>query len=204
VKAAHFLLLLPLLIASCASDSGNEESRPSRPQGATERSVDDWVSQTSKDNGFTQDANGNLVPKSNKRSHYERMGQDPNFQKSAVQKKEYKAGDFSKKSFWGNKEYDRKSFAGNTDGSRFSKASSLGNKDAREAATTSNLKSDYLTNSYSTGSAREAGRKDLAKPENDGIENRRDSFVQPSILGWQEQRSLSRQQSRSILGRGSN
>jgi hypothetical protein len=39
------------------------------------------------------------------------------------------------------------------------------------------------------------------KSSNDGIENRRETFQPPEIIDWREQRSLSVDQSRGILGR---
>ena len=161
--------------------------------------MDEWVSEKSKDNGFKKDANGNLVPKSDKRSSFESKGQDPNFTKD-FKKSEYKTGDYAKKSWWGNKDYNLKEYAGNTDGSRFQKSSALGGKGAREAGNHANIKGPYKTGNYATSDAREAGKSPIDKPSNDGIENRRKVYEAPGIIDWKEQRSMSMDQSKGILG----
>ena len=148
-----------------------------------------------------KDANGNWVPRNNRRSEFENKGQDPNFAGKDFQKKDYKAGDYAKKSFWGNKEYDHKAYAGNTDGSKFQKSSKLQDKGAREAGTSAAIPDSYKTDTYGTNAAREAGSSPLAKPGNAEIDNRQKVYQQPEIIDWQEQRKLSLDQSRGILGR---
>ena len=198
------LLLLPLiLLGSCASDSGTGKksaSASASSQAPKERSVDEWVSETSKDNGFKKDANGNLVPKSDKRSPFESKGQDPNFAGKDFKKKEYRTGDYAKKSWWGNKDYGSKQYAGNTDGSRFQKNSGLNGKGARESGNAAKIAGDYKTGDYATNSAREAGKKPITKHSNDGIENRKEEFEQPDVIGWKEQRSMSIDKSKGFLG----
>jgi len=202
MKKTHPLLLLPvILLAACASDSGNKKTTATQQtQGARVRGIDEWVQETSKDNGFKKDANGNLIPKSDKRSSFESQGENANFKKD-YKKSEYKTGDYTKKSWWGNKAYDSKQYAGNTDGSKFQKASDLQGKGARESGSNAKIPDAYQTDSYATKSAREAGRDPIAKPSNDGIENRREVTVQPEIIDWRELRSLSVDQSKGILGR---
>ncbi len=196
----HPLFLLPImLLAACASDSGNNATP--KPEGARIRTVDEWSADIAKDNGMIKGPDGNLIPKSNKRSSFESKGQDPNFAGKSFDKKQYKTGDYTKKSWWGNKEYDSKPYSGNTDGSRFQKASDLQGKGARESGSTAKIPDTYKTDTYATNSAREAGKDQIAKPSNDRIENRREVSMQPEILDWREQRSLSVDQSRGILGR---
>ena len=188
------LLLSAILLGSCASDSGTDKSKPAAtPQ---RKSLSERMSGES---GYKQDANGNWVAQSEKRSPYESVGQDPNFTKD-FKKQEYKTGDYTKKSWWGNKNYDSKSYAGNTDGSRFQKASALDGKGAREAGSNAKIPDPYKTGTYATGDAREAGKNSIAKPSNDGIENRREVYEAPEIMDWKEQRKLSMDQSKGILG----
>jgi hypothetical protein len=200
VKPIRHLLLIPVVLAaSCASDS-TAAKKKAEPTGATQRSADQWLADTTKDNGYTTDANGNFVPKSKKRSQFENMGESAYFKKD-YKKQEYKTGDYTKKSWWGNKEYDRKNYAGNTDGSRFQKASAAQGKGAREGGNAVDLPNAYQTDSYATDSARESQKSSIEKPSNDGIENRRGVFKHPEIIDWREQRSLSLDQSKGILGR---
>jgi hypothetical protein len=153
----------------------------------------------SEKNGYTKDANGNWVPQTDKRSSFESKGQDPNFTKD-FKKTEYKTGDYTKKSWWGNKDYDAKAYAGNTDGSRFQKASDLQGKGARESGSNTKIPDPYKTGTYATSDAREAGKNPIAKPSNDGIENRREVYEAPPVIDWREQRSLSVDQAKGLLG----
>mgnify|MGYP000110727435 CR=1 FL=1 len=57
-----------------------------------------------------------------------------------------------------------------------------------------------VAGTYATGDAREAGKNSIAKPSNDGIENRREVYEAPEIMDWKEQRKLSMDQSKGILG----
>lgn len=150
-------------------------------------------------NGYQKDASGNWVPQSDKRSAFENKGDDPNFAKK-FKKTDYKTGDYAKKSWWGNKNYDRKAYAGNTDGSRFQKPSDLQDKSARESDNTAKITAPYKTGNYATNSAREASKKNLAKPSNEGVDNRRKDYQAPEIIDWREQRNLTMDQSKGILG----
>lgn len=153
-------------------------------------------------NGYKRDSEGNYVLKNAKRSPYEDVGADPNFSGKNFAKKDFKTGEYgNKQSFWGSKEYDRKSYTGDTDGSRFQKDSRLQGQSAREASNTKNFKEDYKTGAYATSDAREAGKTDLAKPSNDLTDNRQKVFEQPEIIDWREQRKMTMEQSKGILGR---
>lgn len=192
MKNLRLLTLLSAgLFASCASDKKSIASTEPRRHSLSER--------LNEKNGYKQDANGNWVPQNDKRSPFENKGQDANFTKN-FKTKNYKTGDYAKKSWWGNKDYGKKSYAGNTDGSRFEKASGLDGKGAHEAGTAAKIAGNYKTNHYTTNNAREAGKNPIATSSNDGIENRRDSYVQPEVIDWRAQRTMSIGQSKSILG----
>jgi hypothetical protein len=193
VKTLLILAAPVILSASCASDSGNTNSAATAPRKSfTERMTED--------NGYKQDSEGNWKPRSDKRSSFESQSES-NFAGKDYKKQEYKAGDYAKKSWWGGKEYERQAYAGNTDGSRFQKNSDLQGKGARETATTLDTPDAYATNSYTTGAAREANAAAIKKTSNDEIENRRKVFDQPEIIGWREQRAMSMEQSKGLLGR---
>jgi hypothetical protein len=121
--------------------------------------------------------------------------------KKDYHKKEYKTGDYAKKSWWGSKDYERKSYAGSTDGSRFRKSSGMQDQAARETGSAAEIPAPYQTNSYATRGAREANTPEIARTGNAAIENRKKVFKQPDIIDWKEQRSLSLDQSKTILGR---
>lgn len=192
MKPIRVILLLPLLLlASCTSDSGPEKSTAPVHKTLSER--------MNEKNGYTQDSNGNWTPQNNRRSPYEAKGETQDAKKD-FKKQAYKTGDYAKKSWWGNKEYDRQSYAGKTDGSRFEKTSALQDKGAREANTTAKIPDNYPTGDYATGPARETKSKPIAKPSNALIDKRKKVFQQPEIIDWREQRTLSLDQSKGILG----
>ena len=191
MKTRLFLLLPLVFAASCSTDSGGN-ARP-EPRKSLSQRLDET-------NGYAQDADGNWVPRSDKRSQFENKGRSPYF-KGSYDKKTYQAGEYKRKSWWGNKEYGRPQYAGNTDGSRFQTTSRFDGAGAREAGNAARIPDPYQTGTYGTGAAREAGSDRLAKPGNAEIENRREVYQAPEIIDWREQRQLSLEQSRGILGR---
>jgi hypothetical protein len=201
VKNLHLSLIFPaMLLVSCASDSKKEKSSPA--EATKHKSLEErFQSGGGRDpNGFQQDSDGKLTIKNAKRSPFEAKGES-NMASKSFDKKAYKSGDFSKKSFWGNKEYDRKAYTGNTDGSEFQKSSKIAEKGARESSTTAKIPEKYDTNAYATDAAREAGNAPIQKGTNDQFENKRDDFERPAIIDYREQRQMSKAQATSILGR---
>jgi len=186
-------LLLTLLAASCASDSGNSSPAPEAQKPLSQR--------LNESNGYKQDANGNWVPKIDKRSSFESQGESPYF-KGEYHGKTYKAGEYAKKSWWGNKDYGRQSYAGDTDGSRFQQKSRLDGQSARETTgDTAKISGPYQTGNYATSAAQEAGNSRLAKPSDAVTDSRRKVYPQPEIIDWQQQRAITLDQSKGILGR---
>jgi hypothetical protein len=185
-------LAAAVLLVSCGSDSKPQATPSSPPKSLSQR--------LNESGGYKQDSEGNWKPTSDKRSAFEGQGATYDSQKS-YRKETYKTGDYTKKSWWGNKEYDRQPYTGNTDGSRFQTTSGLQGKGAREANTSARIPDPYETGTYQTNSAREAGNAAIQKPSNDLIDNRQKVFQQPEIIDWREQRSLSMEQSKGILGR---
>lgn len=195
MKTQNFIAFLTLIaLASCASESARKDNVDATPARKS------LLSRVTEDSGYKQDSQGNWVPQDKRRSPYESQGQSAYFQKD-FKKQEYKAGDYSKKSWWGNKELDRQSYAGNTKATRYQKTSDLQGKSPRESKNVANTPGSYDTNAYATSSARETAAKRIGKTTNDGIENKRENFDPPEIINWREQRSLSVEQSRGILGR---
>ena len=185
-------LLVILLAASCASHSGSNSST-----GEAQKTLSQRLNES---NGYKQDANGNWVPKIDKRSSFESQGDTHNF-KGKFSGKTYKAGEYAKKSWWGNKDYGRQPYAGNTDGSRFQQESLLGGKSANESGTAAPTSDPYQTGNYATSAAREASGRRLAKPSDAATYSPRNVNQEPEIIDWQQQRGITLDQSRGILGR---
>lgn len=150
-------------------------------------------------NGYKQDAKGNWIPQNDQRSSFESKGKSPYFQGS-YQKKTYQTDSYAKKSWWGNKDYGRKTYAGNTDGKRFQKSSAFDGQGAPEANTAADIPRSYQTGTYPTTAAREAAIGGIAKPSDTLTDIRRKVYPAPPIVDWKEQRSMSLEQSKGILG----
>lgn len=195
MKLLSVIAVLPLIfLASCGGKFATQTTAAAPARKTMEQRLD-------QQNGYKQDSEGNWKPRSDKRYPFENKGQDPNFAGKNFKTKAYKTGDYAKKSWWGNKQYDSKSYSGNTDASRFQKNSDLQGKGAREAGTEADIPDRYKAGSFTTKSAREAGASSIEKPSNDRIENRQRDFKQPEIVDWRQQRTLSMDQSKGILGR---
>lgn len=193
MKAHRFILcLLVLLPVSCASDN----NKSGRPESAR-RSLSERLNEK---NGYKQDADGNWLPQNDKRSPYESKGQSSYF-KGQYEKKAYQAGEYSKTSFWGNKEYGRQNYSGSTDGSRFQKNSRFDGQGAREAGNSADIPKTYQTDAYATNAAHEAGNTAIGRPADAETEMRRKVYQPPEIIDWRQQRQLSLEQSKGILGK---
>ncbi|MGC4016711.1 MAG: hypothetical protein QM755_19685 [Luteolibacter sp.] len=200
-------LLLPvvaLLAVSCAG-SKKTTAASGAPTGGKEKSFDSWATGMSGGGGYTQDGEGHWSTKEgSKRSSFESKGTSPYFKgEFAGTKKEFKTGDYQKKSWWGNKDYEMKEYTGNTDGSKFQKSSRFGEVAARDGDKSAREGGGkaYKTSDYATKDAREASGKVLDHPSDAETDERRRVFASPSVIDWQEQRRLSVQETKGILGR---
>jgi hypothetical protein len=196
MKLYHSWGLIVLIFAVSCAAKPDPKNNPSAAD-SKRKTLDQRMTEN---NGYKKDSTGKWIAQNDKRSPFESQGAASYFQKD-FKKKEFKTADYSKKSFWGNKSYERKSYAGETDGSRFQTPSKLQGVSAREAGANANLPGRYQTEGYATSAAREAGKGPIEKSSNDAIENLRKSFQQPDMVDWKEQRSLSVAQSKGILGR---
>lgn len=201
MRPHHLFLLLPVFaLGSCASSDTADSTTPVASSGARVRDAYEWLDDVTKDNGFVNDANGNLVPKSDKRSSFESKRQSAYF-KGDYNKKQFKTTDYQTKAWWGKSDYTRPVYAGDTDGSRFQTTSNLNGVQSRESATRAYQTAGYNTGSYATGGAREAAGRRLDRPSNAITDNRREVFTAPSMIDWKAERALNMKQSRGILGR---
>lgn len=185
---------LLVLISSCSALSDKKEDKKTAAE-STHRTLSQRLDEK---NGYKQDANGNWVPQSDKRSSFESKGESP-YVKGDLAKREYHAGDYAKKSWTGATELKSKTYQGNTDASRFQTANRLSDQKAREFGSRAKVK-NYKTQDYKTSTASEGGKK-IAKPSDAVTDERRKVFASPDVIDWQAQRQMSMEESRSILGR---
>lgn len=196
-KGRGIVFALCVLTGACADKNGD----PSRPAASSPKGLQERLSGGG---GYKQDENGQWVPKSDKRSSYDSQRDSPYF-KGTKEKKEYRTGDYAqKKSWWGSKEYGTKEYGGDTSESRFQNTEANQNgktawgdgKSARESGTftTSSSRLDNKT-------ARESGGTKIDRPLDAAVQSRRGVYKAPSVIDWREQRSMSMEQSKGILGR---
>jgi hypothetical protein len=191
----RFRLILPLLVwlpVSCASHS----KKPAEFKPLSQR--------MNEKGGFKQDSSGKWVAQSDKRSQFESKGESVYFHGDYAKKSyqpQAKGENYDKKAWWGNKDFALKNYTGNTDGSRFQKASNLDGKGARESGKAKdNLPGPYATKGFATKDAREASHKGIDKPTDVQTEDRQKVTPQPDVIDWREQRTLSLEQSKGLLG----
>ncbi len=192
-KLSYIFAVLSLFMVSCANKTKDGVSaEASVPSSLSER--------LSESGGFKQDASGNWVPKSNKRSSFELERENHQF-KGSIEKEVYRTGDYEKKSWWGKKEYKVSEYKGDTDGSRFMFQAKQDKKVSPFSGKKMPTMDPYKTNTLEYQSARESDVDAINKPGNDYAKYRQRRFTQPTVIDWEEQRKLSMEQSRSILGR---
>lgn len=197
-------LALPFAIAasvSCADSKGKGNATAAAAPGMQQKDIGSWANGLG-GSGYTQTDKGQWVPKDQgKRSSFETNRESPYFKGKYVGK-EYKTGDYVKKSWLGGKTVDRKAYQGDTDGSRFVKNSRFDGQNAREgsqSAREASQSANEASQTYATGEAREAKSKTLPKPVD--AESTDKAYPQPDIIDWRQQRALSIEQTKGILGR---
>lgn len=188
------LPVLAVLAASCASDK--------QPETAAESGSRPLSQRLNEGGGYMVDSEGNWVPRDNRRSSFESQGASPYFKgASRDQDNRYNAGEFTRKSWWGNKDFGRQSFQGETDGSRLRRNSRHDGQGTPETAASARTPDPYQAGGFATGDAREGAAGDLDRPSDTRTDTRRRVFREPDVIDWREQRSLTLEQSRGILGR---
>ncbi len=176
---------------SCGLHSDDTSKENDGPLSFTER--------LNERNGYKQDAQGNWVPMSDKRSSFESQGQFSHFT-GQQSKKEFNTGSYDKKRF-NRQGFITKNYDHGKDGSRFSKESSLSGNTARESSQAHAGIGTYQTNLIDRSSAYESGRSSIEKTTDYQTERRRDVYVPPTVIDYKQQRQMTVDQSKGILGR---
>lgn len=188
------VLLLGMLSVGCA----DKASDPAKPAVEKHQSMSERLNESG---GYKQNSEGNWVPKSDKRSSFDSVGESAYF-KGKIDKKPYKTGDYAKKSWLGgDKDFGNKAFAGDTDGSRFQTAARQNGQMAGANGQSAGMNGPHETNTLGRDSARESGSSAVTRPLNETVEARRKIYKAPSVIDWRAQREMSMEQSKGILGR---
>ena len=195
MKKFHLLALLSgLLLVACGSHASSGSSPAAAESG--HKMLSERINER---NGYKQDADGNWKPQVDKRSEYESKSDNQNYKKDYA-KQAYKSGDYVKKSWWGNKSYSHQSYSSQSEGDGFQKTSNLQTRNARETGANASIPNAYQTGSYGTGSAHESAATAVKSGASSSIEDRQRVYQQPEIIDWKEQRGLSMEQSKGLLG----
>lgn len=187
-------VVIALGLVSCAGDKAD----PSRPTAET--GPKPMSQRLSESGGYKQDEEGNWIPKSDKRSQYDSNRESAYF-KGKVETDRYQTGEYKKKTWLGGKDYGKQAYAGNTDGSRFQTKARQDGQRSRDAGKAAKVAGPFETNTLDRENAREGSFSGVARPSNEVVDARRGKYKAPSVIDWQEQRGMSMDQSRGILGR---
>ncbi len=211
---ARLLPFFPALCLAACAGSGDDSS-PSSKVAAESLSPDPIALNRVKSGDFGDDDYGKIADKYGKNSPFmekdgKPMGEfkeyagfqrdNPNF-KSRWDNKEYKAGDYKKKSWWGDKDYATKVYEGNTDANSLKKESRWGSKEAGEGRKLAREgRESYATRDYATGRAREEGGEKIRKVSDAETDERRRVFTKPDIIPWTQQ-GLTVEDTKRMMGR---
>lgn len=118
--------------------------------------------------------------------------------------KDFKTKEQARKPWWGSKEYTQaQAWDGVKSAHETGQTSPHGSRRPTEAGQVADGSSTtYDTGAYATGRAREHATQRLHRPADALTSNRRESYPEPYIIGWEKQRELSVEQTKGILGRG--
>ena len=115
---------------------------------------------------------------------------------------EFRAKDFERQSFWGRKDYQRQVYQGDTDGSRFQEGAREGTMTAREnGALSGDAARVFGTRTMDGGMAREAGEGGIARTSDAETDVRRRVFPQPEKRPSGQQRAITVEDARALMGR---
>ena len=193
------IALLPAFgLASCGSNSSSSTASAHATSTPAHMTLEERCNTKY---GFKQDAHGNWKPRVDLRSPLESVGTSPYF-KGNYQTKECKTPTLASKSWWGSKDYTTKAFSGNTTASALQKTSRADGLRSREDGTLSQAAGKTVrTNSFKTGTANETKRGEFGHPSDAQTDSTNRSYVQPAVIDWQQQRAMSMDETKNMLGR---
>ncbi len=197
-RCSFFVVVACTLIACSCADANKDQGNAAR-EAAKPRTMEQRFNSKEKI-GYFKDSEGNWKANSNKRSSFESKGES-SLAKREYNAKQYNAGEVQKKSWWGNRDYDKKVYQGNTDANRFLTKSAYGDQSANEGTQISrNAGRRYETESIARKSASEESGSRLQHSSDAETDIRRRVFSEPSVIDWKAQRSMDVNQTRSLLG----
>jgi hypothetical protein len=216
-RLSRLFPLLPALWLAACSGTGGESAANSAPAAAADPAAQGFRMKSGEGNDhdegkllekfgsqspFMTDSKGKPMGEFKTASEFDRANTQFN---RGYAGKEYQAGEFKKKSFWGDRDYARKVYGGDTDANDLRKPSRHGSETAKENVKVArDAGKTFDTGAYDTGAAREAGQDRIAKTRDSEAENRRNvgtAFTDPEIIPWQQQNGVTIEETRSKMGR---
>lgn len=191
VPSRLFMIHCTLLLASCASSPKKDANQHLATESLTGR--------LSQNHGYKVDEQGNWVPRNNKRSQYEGRGGSAYFN-GDLHKKAFQAQTLGKGSWVGEQRVKKPEHHLNATESAVGVISPFNSRQA-------NLEHSLQTpakiagNHLSTDVARETGAGAITRPSDAETDFRRRVFQQPDVVDYKQQRELSIEQSKRLLGR---
>jgi len=182
-------------IASCGNGGGQGTSSTSAA------GVAPLSQRLNQDQGYTRDADGNWIPRSDQRSEFDRRMANGVDGRSPFANRKFRANHYQAPEWTRPQSSAPQAYQGDTDGSRFRTTADAQGRKARQARERARIPGDVPTGTYATGSSREANARRFDRPQDTHTQNRRDLLDAPVITDWRQQRDLTIDQSRSILAR---
>lgn len=186
------VLAAALMCGSCADGNRSGSRQDDTLQSFSRRVNEDY--------GYTQDKQGNWVPKSDKRSSFENKGDSPYFN-NQFSGKSFDTSNYGKSSWWGRESIHKKAYEGGSANSNFSQSSSYGGRQAAGLDGVIDGRQLHGGERHSTRPASENKAQRIDRESDAETDVRRRVFPQPDVIDYQEQRRLSLDQSKSLLGR---
>lgn len=207
---ARLLPLLPIACLVACSGTGGEQTAPRATEDVA--AGDRMKSGELFDDDFKKIQNkfGTINPNVSKDGTYvtgkgrqvsDFNRDNPEF-KGRWDGKQYKAGDYKKKSWWGDRDYAKKVYGGDTDANDLRKDSRFSGTTAseRNVAARDDGKT-YRTDAYATRQARENGGNRINKVSDAETDERRRVFTDPDIIPWQQQSGMTLEDTKQRMGR---
>jgi hypothetical protein len=199
IHRCSFLLVVAYALIACSCADASKDQGNAAREAAKPRTMEQRFNSKEKI-GYFKDSEGNWKANSNKRSSFESKGES-SLAKRQYNGKQYNAGEVQKKSWWGDRNYDKKVYQGNTDANRFLTKSAYSEQSANEGTQTArDAGRRYQTESIARKSASEESGTHMQHSSDAETDNRRRVFAEPSVIDWKAQRSMDVQQTRSLLG----
>lgn len=191
------LPIVALCLAACAG-AKKEEAATVEPQSYGDPLLDRYASNFR----YEQSDDGSTRISSDQRSSFE--GAQAQGLGKEFSTKRFATEERAKEPWWGKQDYTgNKSWDGGKSANEAGRESRFGSMKPHDAGKVARGSGErYQTGTYATRQAREAGAKRLDKTEDVLTSNRRATYPEPYIIGWEKQRELSVEQTKGMLGRG--